>query len=147
MQKINEILDLSEKVLDIEIDSPVFEKMLDDLNKEIQRVIQSVYDGEFASGEISVKLNLEIIEAFEEIPTVDEFGNMINELYKYKKPKFEHKITSTLKKQSKREGCYSDKKEVVWDGEKYVVKPLVNPQTQFNITVNENEDTENEYSE
>lgn len=144
MQKINEILDLSEKVLDIEIDSPVFEKMLDDLNKEIQRIVKSVYDGKFASGEISVKLNLEITEAFIEIPKVDEFRNMVNEQYKYKRPNFEHKITSTLKKQYKQEGCYSENKEVVWDGEKYIVKPLINPQIGFDNAVYGSEDMENE---
>lgn len=124
MDKISERLDLSKKVLDVDVHSPVFNAMLDDLNKEIQRVIRSVYDGKFASGEISVKLNLEISDDFKEIPKVDEYGEMINEMYKYKRPNFEHKITSTLKKQYKQEGCYSEKKEVIWDGEKFIVKPL-----------------------
>jgi hypothetical protein len=52
MIKISEKIDLSRKVLDIEVDSPVFEEMLVGLNQEIKRVVKSIYDGEFASGEI-----------------------------------------------------------------------------------------------
>lgn len=133
MKKISEILDLSNRVLDIDIESPVFDAMLSDLDEEIQRVIKSVYNGEFASGEISLQLDLKIREAFKEIPKEDDNGDMVNELYKYKKPTFEHKITSTLKKQYKSEGCYEENKEVIWDEieDKYVVQPLADPQLRF----------------
>lgn len=139
MKKISEMLDLSKRVLDIEIDSPVFENMLKDLNKEIQRVIKSVYNGEFAGGEISLKLNLELDDAYEEFPKNEGFGELKVERYSYKRPNFEHKITSTLKKQYKQEGCYSEKREIVWDeyNEKYVAKPLVNPQIEFKELNNE----------
>jgi len=106
MRKISELVDLSKKVLDIDIESPVFNAMLNDLDEEIQRVVRSVYNGEFASGEISLKLDLKIRDAYKEIPREDVYGNMINEKYEYKKPNFEHKITSTLKKQYNQKGCY-----------------------------------------
>ena len=133
MVKIDEMRDLSKKVLEIDINSPVFAGMLDDLNKEIQRVIQNVYEGKFASGEISLKLELKIVSGFEDMPKVNEFGEMITETYKYKKPDFEHKVTSTLKKQYKQEGSYSEKKEIVWDEDngKYIVKPIRNLQLEF----------------
>ncbi|MDU4846156.1 chromosome segregation protein SMC [Clostridium sp.] len=133
MIKIDEKRDLSKRVLDIDINSPIFAGMLDDLNKEIQRVIQNVYEGKFASGEISLKLDLKIVSGFEEMPKVDEYGEMITETYKYKKPDFEHKITSTLKQQYKQEGSYSEKKEVVWDekDKKFIVKPIRKPQLEF----------------
>lgn len=35
MFKISEKVDLSRKVLDIEVDSPIFSEMLDNLNSEI----------------------------------------------------------------------------------------------------------------
>ncbi|MFR1907538.1 MAG: chromosome segregation protein SMC [Clostridium neonatale] len=125
--------DLSKRVLDIDINSPIFAGMLDDLNKEIQRVIQNVYEGKFASGEISLKLDLKIVSGFEEMPRVDEYGEMITETYEYKKPDFEHKITSTLKQQYKQEGSYSERKEVVWDeiDKKFIVKPIRKPQLEF----------------
>lgn len=133
MIKIDEKIDLSKRVLDIDINSPIFAGMLDDLNKEIQRVIQNVYEGKFASGEISLKLDLKIVSGFEEMPRVDEYGEMITETYKYKKPDFEHKITSTLKQQYKQEGSYSERKEVVWDeiDKKFIVKPIKKPQLEF----------------
>ena len=133
MIKIDEKRDLSKMVLDIDINSPIFAGMLDDLNKEIQRVIQNVYEGKFASGEISLKLDLKIVSGFEEMPKVDEYGEMITETYKYKKPDFEHKITSTLKQQYKQEGSYSEKNEVVWDekDKKFIVKPIRKPQLEF----------------
>lgn len=145
MIKISEKLDLSRKVLDIDITSPVFENMLFGLNEEIQRVIKCIYNGEFASGEISVKLDLKLVNAVEEFAKDGGFGEMITELYKYKRPKFEHKITSTLKKQYKQEGIYEERKEVVWDeyNEKYMVKPLVNPQIEFEeLRIIENESGE-----
>ena len=133
MRKISELVDLSKKVLDIDIESPVFNAMLNDLDEEIQRVVKSVYNGEFASGEISLKLDLGIRDAYKEIPKEDVYGNMINEKYEYKKPNFEHKITSTLKKQYNQKGCYDENKEVVWDEieEKFVVQPLMDPQLRF----------------
>jgi basic membrane lipoprotein Med (substrate-binding protein (PBP1-ABC) superfamily) len=146
MKKISEILDLSKRVLDIDIESPVFDAMLSDLDEEIQRVIKSVYNGEFASGEISLKLDLKIREAFKEIPKEDVNGDVVNELYKYKKPTFEHKITSTLKKQYNQKGCYDENKEVVWDEieEKFVVQPLMDPQLRFYEIDSANEKEGNE---
>jgi len=133
MRKISELLDLSKSVLDIDIESPVFNGLLNDLDKEIQRVVQSVYNGDFASGEISLKLELKIRDAYKEIPSEDIHGNVINEKYEYKKPNFEHKITSTLKKQYNQKGCYDENKEVVWDdiNKKYIVQPLMDPQIKF----------------
>jgi hypothetical protein len=77
------------------------------------------------------------------------FGEMITELYKYKRPQFKHVITSTLKIQYKQDGCYEEKREVVWDEyhEKYVAKPLVNPQMEFKElenALNESENIDNE---
>ena len=84
--------------MEINIQSPIFEKMLSDLNGEIQRVIDQVHNEEFEAGEITLKLNLTLPYAFKEFPREDENGEMINELYKYKQPRFEHKVTTTLKK-------------------------------------------------
>lgn len=148
MRKISALIDLSKSVLDIDIESPVFNSMLNDLNEEIQRVVKNVYEGKFASGEISLKLELKIRDAYKEIPREDLYGNMINDKYEYKKPNFEHKITSTLKKQYKQEGCYDENKEVVWNEleGKFVVQPLMDPQIKFYEldSTNEKEGADNE---
>lgn len=133
MNKISEKLDLSKKVLDINIDSPVFEDMLENLDTEIQRVVKSVYENEFAEGEINLKLNLKIKTDTEEFATTDEYGDVVNETYRYRKPDFEHKVTTVMKKTYSQKGSYSPKREVIWDEkeEKYVAKPLINPQISF----------------
>ncbi len=113
MNKISEKLDLSRKILDIDVESPIFDEMRGVLDKQIQKVIQLVYDGNFQSGEISLKLNLELPTHYKTIPEVDsETGEMVEREYKYKRPVFEHKLTTTLKKQFKDEGSYSNERDV-----------------------------------
>lgn len=131
MIKINERMDLSKATLEIDIESQVFKPMLSAFNKEIQRVIKEVYEKRFESGEITLKLNIEIPDQVKEIPTVNEVGELINELYKYKAPNFEHKISTTLKKQYKHEGSYKDRKEVVEEAGHFIVKPL--KEAQINV--------------
>lgn len=127
-KKIYEEVDISKKVLKIDIESPVFNAMLNDTNKEIQRCIKKVYDEEFESGEITIKLNISIPETFKTIPKVDEFGELINETYKYRRPVFKHNITSTLKKQFKQEGIYTEEKDVKYEDGEFIVVPIKDPQ-------------------
>ena len=124
MHKIDENIDLSKRVLDIEIDSPVFNALLSDLNKEIQRCIQKVYDEEFEAGEISLKLAIEIPNGYETIPKTDEYGEIIQETFKYRQPRFEHKVTTTLKKKYVQEGIFTDKRDVQYQDGKFVAVPI-----------------------
>lgn len=141
MEKVSEKVDLSKKVLEIDIESPVFKCMLHDLNKEIKRVIEKVYDEEFEAGEITVKLALMIPNGYKEYPRVDEFGDASFETYKYRRPHFEHKVSTTLKKQYKQEGIYSEEKEVRFKDGHYVVVPIIEPQMSiFDDDEDEDED-------
>lgn len=124
MYKVDEKVDLSKKVLEIDVESPVFYALMDDLNKEIQRCIFKVYNEKFEAGEISLKLSIEIPDAFQTFPKADENGEIINETFKYRKPRFEHKVTSTLKKQFKQEGIYTEDRDVQYDGVKFVAVPI-----------------------
>lgn len=124
MFKVNEKVDLSKKVLDIDIESPVFSEMLDNLNNEILRTIQKVYDKEFESGEISLKLTIELPNAYENFPSVDEYGEQAVKTFKYRKPEFEHKVTTTLKKQYKRDGIFSDKRDIQFKDGRFVAVPI-----------------------
>lgn len=124
MHKISEKLDLSRKVLDIDIESPVFNCMLHDLNMEIERVIKQVYDEKFEGGDITLKLSIEIPNAYETVPKIGEDGEMINESYRYRKPIFEHKVTTTLKKQYKNEGIFDEKRDIQFQDGKFVAVPI-----------------------
>lgn len=128
MIKVNEDVDLSKQVLEINIDSPVFNCLRQDIDKEIQRVIRNVYDEKFEAGEISIKLNLEITDDYQNIQRKDEEGNAFNDTFKYRKPNFEHKITTTLKKRYKQEGVFTGKREVVFQNGEFVTIPLIDPQ-------------------
>ena len=141
MNKISEKLDLSRKVLDIDIESPIFDEMKGALDKQIQKVIQLVYDGDFQSGEISLKLNIELPTHYKTIPEVDsETGEMVEREYKYKRPVFEHKLTTTLKKQFKDEGSYTDERDVQFKDGHFIAVPFKknqislfdNPDIEFN---------------
>ena len=124
MYKIDEKLDLSKKVLDIDINSEVFSGMLQDVNAEILSCITDVFDEKFEAGEITLKLNICLPDEYEGFPTVDEYGEEIIKTFKYRKPVFEHKVTTTLKKQYKRDGGYSDKRDVQFKDGKFVAVPI-----------------------
>lgn len=128
MEKVSEMIDLSKKVLEVDINSPIFNSMLHDLNKEIKRVIDKMYDEEFEAGEITLKLAIAIPEAYKVFPKETSSGEVINETYKYRKPYFEHKVTSTLKKQYKQEGIYTEEKEIKFENGQYFIVPIVEPQ-------------------
>ena len=133
MQKVSEKVDLSKKVLEIDIQSPIFNCMLHDLNREIQRVVNKVYEEEFEAGEINVKLVLTIPSAYMTFSKKNEFGETVNENYLFRKPCFEHKVTTTLKKQYKQEGLYTEDKEVKFEDGQYIVVPIIAPISQLEL--------------
>ena len=128
MLKIDENIDLSKRVLNIDIGSPVFNCLLQDLNEEIQRCIKNVYEEKFEAGEISIKLTIEIPDDYKTVGRNNAFGELVNDTFKYRRPKFEHKITTTLKKRYKQEGCFTGEREVVFEDGKFITVPLKNPQ-------------------
>lgn len=128
MLKIDENIDLSKRVLDIDIKSPVFNCLLQDLNEEIQRCIKNVYEEKFEAGEISIKLTIEIPDDYKTVGRNDENGELVNDTFKYRRPKFEHKITTTLKKRYKQEGVFTGEREVIFEDGKFITVPLKNPQ-------------------
>jgi hypothetical protein len=117
-----------QKILEISIESEIFSSLLKDLNSEIQRCIHHVYDEKFESGEIILKLTIEIPEAYENYPVIDESGDASVLAVKYRKPLFEHKVTTTLKQQYKRDGGYKDKRDIQFRDGKFIVIPITNPQ-------------------
>lgn len=125
MQRIEEKVDLSKKVLEINLESIIFNAMKQDLDEEIQRCVKKVYDEEFEAGEISLKLNIEIPNAYETFSkTDDDAGEVMTETFKYRKPLFEHKITTTLKKQFKQDGTYTEARDVRYEDGKFVAVPV-----------------------
>lgn len=129
MIKIDEKIDISKQILQVDIESPIFKIMLHDLNLEIKRVIEKVYEEEFEVGEISLKLKLSINNDYKVFPKDDGYGGLTEDTYRYRKPYFEHQVSTTLKKQYKQEGVYTEEKEIKFDHGQYYVVPLKEPQT------------------
>lgn len=121
-------MEYSKKVLEISIESEIFSSMLKDLNSEIQRCIEQVYDEKFESGEITLKLSIEIPESYENYPVIDINGEATVQTYKYRKPVFEHKVTTTLKQQYKRDGGYRDKRDIQFRDGRFIAIPIKDPQ-------------------
>lgn len=124
MIKVDEKIDFSKKVLDISIESEIFKGMLKDIDSEIQRCIKHVYDEKFESGEITLKLTIELPHSHENFPVIDENGEATVKTYKYRKPVFGHKVTSILKKQYKKDGGYSDKRDIQFQNGRFVAVPI-----------------------
>jgi hypothetical protein len=127
-KKTTEKMDYAKKILEISIESEIFSSMLKDLNSEIQRCIHHVYDEKFESGEINLKLIIGLPEAHENYPAIDKNGEATVLSIKYRKPVFEHKVTTTLKQQYKRDGGYHDKRDIQLRDGKFVAIPIKNPQ-------------------
>jgi hypothetical protein len=51
--------------------------------------------------------------------------------FKYRKPLFEHKITTTLKKQYKQDGSYTEERDVKFEDGKFIAVPV--KQSQINM--------------
>lgn len=112
------------RVLEISVESEIFSGMLKDLNEEVQNCIRNVYDEKFEAGEITLKLSIELPESHENFPIVDKNGEVTIETVKYRKPVFSHKVTTTLKKQFKRDGGYSDKRDIQFRDGKFIAIPI-----------------------
>lgn len=97
---------------EINIKNPMFSESLDLLNSEIIRVIEKVYEGEFKSGEVTLKLNISMVEDFKEFPVIDELGFKDNKTVFFNKPVIEHNVNTTLKKQYKEKGLISPDSEI-----------------------------------
>lgn len=129
MRKVSEREDLSRKVLEVDIDSPVFQSMLDKLNEQMIEVIKKVYNEEFESGDISLKLTLSVPLLTKRFPVENEIGEPIVKTYEYKALQFKHNITTTLKKVDKEDGSYYGEKELQKDDYgNFIEKPIEDPQ-------------------
>lgn len=107
------------------MESMIFNAMRQDLNEEILRGVKNVFDEKFESAEISLKINLEIPNAYETFRKVDkETGEEMSEVFKYRKPVFKHNITTTLKKQFKQDGTYTEARDIQFEDGRYIAVPV-----------------------
>jgi hypothetical protein len=130
MRQISEKVDLSKKVLEVDVESPIFEKMFKQFNYSLIEVIKKVYDGDFESGDVTLKLTLEVPRRFKEFPVEGDIGEQPTvKMYEYKALDFNHSVSTTLKKVDKVSGSYYGEKELEKDTEgNFIEKPIEDPQ-------------------
>ncbi|MCQ2014674.1 chromosome segregation protein SMC [Clostridium butyricum] len=118
----------------LNIYSPIFEKMLKQLDVELQHVLKNVYEEKFEGGDIKLSISVEINKAENEVPKVDpKTGELVNEIIRYKRPKFEYKTNSTLKKRHEVKGEYEERKQIVYKDDEFIISGLDNPQLKLNL--------------
>lgn len=114
---------------EINVDSPLFKESINLLDSEIKRIIEKIYNDEFKSGEVTLKLNISLVEDFKEFPIVDEFGFNDNKIVYFNKPVIEHSVSTTLKKQFKEKGFVSTDSEIKkMDEGHFILVPVKDPQ-------------------
>ena len=108
------------------LDSETFSGMSRDYNFVLQRLLETMRDRDCDEG--SITLNLKISLKSEYIPNYDP--NVQGESREVKKPKFEHKISSSVKITYEKKGTLDTEMELVMDDDTgmYVLRPIVNTQ-------------------
>lgn len=131
MIQISEKEDLSRAVLGVDLNSPIFESMRVELNEQIKKVLLKAYNGEFASGDISLKVTLSVPTQFKDFPVENKIPGEPPTMksYKYKALQFKSNITTTLKKVDKIDDSYCGEKELKKDEDgEFIEVPIENPQ-------------------
>ena len=108
------------------LDSETFSGMSRDYNFVLQRLLETMRDRDCDEG--SITLNLKISLKSEYIPNYEP--NVQGESREVKKPKFEHKISSSVKITDEKKGTLDTEMELVMDDDTgmYVLRPIVNTQ-------------------
>ena len=108
------------------LDSETFSGMSRDYNFVLQRLLETMRERDCDEGAIT--LNLKISLKSEYIPNYDP--NIQGESREVKKPKFEHKISSSVKITDEKKGTLDTEMELVMDDDTgmYVLRPIVNTQ-------------------
>ncbi len=108
------------------LDSDTFSGMSRDYNFVLQRLLETMRDRDCDEG--SITLNLKISLKSEYIPNYDP--NVQGESREVKKPKFEHKISSSVKITDEKKGTLDTEMELAMDDDTgmYVLRPIVNTQ-------------------
>jgi len=107
-----------------------FVEFLGELETAIQSVLEEIYSGNFAGGEISAKIAIELQDAHEAYPeTTDESGQITKHFYNFKTPRIDHAVTMTLKRRSQIKGTFIDRDtELFCDDEGFKTRKITKAQ-------------------
>ena len=104
-----EILDLS---------SETFKDLMMNLNVNVWNVLKRVHDGDFESGEVTLKLNISMVSK-KEYEDSEEY---------YKSPNFDYKISRTLKQSETISSAVAKNLKLVIEDDKFMLQKPLKPQ-------------------
>jgi len=112
------------KEFELNLQSPAFKELRFNLDTAIISCLHELYEGNFAGGDITAKINIELESDTEVFSAgTDNEGRPIGKSYSFKKPTIEHNVGLTLKKRVEAKGGYIPGRlmELKRDGEKRFV--------------------------
>ena len=113
-----------EFIKQLTLDGDTFEQVKRDFNFVLQRLLGNMQEKEAMEGSMTLKLEVSLDNEY--IPNYDP--KIEGESRKIQKPKFKHKITSTVQIKDEKGGNMDTEMELVMDEETgcYVLKPIAN---------------------
>lgn len=99
---------------ELRIEADTFDKLRRDANIVLQRLLGTMKDKESVEGKISIALDVKMVQEF--IPNYDP--NVEGETRKILKPKFDHKVSSTVNIKNEEKGSVNPEMAMVWDEDK-----------------------------
>ncbi len=105
------------------MNSDVFLSLRSNFDEVLKKVLQSMLEQKNNTAEINVKLKIELEKSCINVS--------YNDQREIVKPKFQHKVTSTLQVKNEESGCFNEAYELVWDDttEKYILTEIKTGQT------------------
>lgn len=113
-----------EFIKELRLDGELFSQVRDDFNFVLQRLLGNMQEKGADSGALTLKLEIDFDT--DRIPNFDP--NIDGETREINKPKFKHKITSTVQIKDEKGGNMDTEMELVMDEETgcYVLQPVAN---------------------
>lgn len=126
------------------LDSDIFDQLRTDANFVLQRLIGNMFEKESDEGTMTLKLEISFDNEF--IPNYDK--NVDGETREIHKPKFKHKITSSVQIKDEKSGNMDSEMELVMDENGcYVLKPIANTEQRSLFDDDFQDEKENETEE
>lgn len=109
--------------MNLSMNSDVFLSLRSNFDEVLKKVLQSMLEQKNNTAEINVKLKIELEKSCINVS--------YNDQREIVKPKFQHKVTSTLQVKNEESGCFNEAYELVWDDttEKYILTEIKTGQT------------------
>lgn len=105
---------LNREELEISLESPIFEGMVEEANETIQEVVEQLLKGGFEKGHVLISFDLSLI--------VNEHNKDL------KAPKLDYKVNSSCKKEAKKKGSRTSTNTIQERDGVYVEVPVENAQ-------------------